>query len=39
VNYSTTEDYTDFEVHAQQLSYQEAIRLLQTIPAAQLASR
>jgi hypothetical protein len=33
VDYSTTEDYTDFEVQTQELSYQEAIHLLQQIPA------
>ena len=33
VDYSTTEDYTDFEVQPQELSYQEAIHLLQQIPA------
>jgi hypothetical protein len=33
VDYSTIEDYTDFEVQPQELSYQEAIHLLQQIPA------
>jgi hypothetical protein len=41
VDYSTTEDYTDFEVQPQELSYQEAIHLLQQIPATgpQVASK
>ena len=40
VDYSTTEDFTDFKVQPQELGYQEAIRLLQKIPgAAQVASR
>jgi hypothetical protein len=41
VDYSTTEDYSDFEVQPQELSYQEAIHLLQQIPAtgAQVASK
>jgi hypothetical protein len=40
VDYSTTEDFTDFKVQPQELGYQEAIRLLQKIPGAtQVASR
>src|ERR1700760_268740 len=40
VDYSTTEDFTDFKIQPQELGYQEAIRLLQKIPtAAQVASR
>src|ERR1700759_3808575 len=33
VNYSTTEDYSDFQIQPQELSYQEAIHLLKTAPA------
>ncbi len=32
VDYSTTEDYSDFKVQAQELGYQEAIRLLEKTP-------
>jgi hypothetical protein len=32
VDYSTTEDFSDFKVQAQELGYQEAIRLLQKTP-------
>jgi hypothetical protein len=39
VDYSTTEDSNDFQVQPQQLSYKEAIRLLEKIPADQVASR
>jgi hypothetical protein len=40
VDYSTTEDFSDFKVQPQELGYQEAIRLLQKIPGgAQVASR
>src|ERR1700690_4597853 len=41
VDYSTTEDSSDFEVQPQELSYQEAIHLLQQIPATgpQVASK
>jgi hypothetical protein len=40
VDYSTTEDFSDFKVQPQELGYQEAIRLLQKIPgASQVASR
>jgi hypothetical protein len=40
VDYSTTEDFSDFQVQPQELGYQEAIRLLQKLPAgAQVASR
>ena len=40
VDYSTTEDFSDFKIQPQELGYQEAIRLLQKIPgAAQVASR
>jgi hypothetical protein len=40
VDYSTTEDFSDFNVQPEELGYQEAIRLLQKIPgAAQVASR
>jgi hypothetical protein len=38
VDYSTTEDFSDFQVQPQELGYQEAIRLLQQTPA-QVASR
>ena len=33
VDYSTTEDFTDFQVQPQELGYQEAIRLLQQTPS------
>jgi len=39
VDYSTTEDSNDFQVQPQQLSYKEAIRLLEKMPADQVASR
>ncbi len=40
VDYSTTEDYSDFKVQQQELGYQEAIRLLQKSPATpQVASK
>ncbi len=40
VDYSTTEDFSDFKVQPQELGYQEAIRLLQKTPgSAQVASR
>jgi hypothetical protein len=41
VDYSTTEDFSDFKIQPQELGYQEAIRLLQnTAPAsAQVASK
>jgi hypothetical protein len=40
VDYSTTEDFSDFKIQPVELGYQEAIRLLQKIPgAAQVASR
>jgi hypothetical protein len=41
VDYSTTEDFSDFKVQPQELGYQEAIRLLQkgTPASAQVASR
>jgi hypothetical protein len=40
VDYSTTEDFSDFKIQPQELGYQEAIKLLQKIPgAAQVASR
>jgi hypothetical protein len=39
VDFSTTEDYSNFQIMPQQLSYQEAIRLLQEHPATQVASR
>jgi hypothetical protein len=41
VDYSTTEDFSDFKIQPEELGYQEAIRLLQkTTPAsAQVASR
>ena len=32
VDFSTTEDYSDFQAQDQELSYQEAIRLLQKLP-------
>jgi hypothetical protein len=39
VDFSTTEDYSDFRMQQQELGYQEAIRLLKKIPAEQVASR
>jgi hypothetical protein len=40
VDFSTTEDFSDFKIQPQELGYQEAIRLLQKIPgAAQVASK
>jgi hypothetical protein len=40
VDYSTTEDFSNFKIQPQELGYQEAIRLLQKIPGApQVASR
>jgi hypothetical protein len=40
VDYSTTEDFSDFKIQPQELGYQEAIRLLQkTDGSAQVASR
>jgi hypothetical protein len=40
VDYSTTEDFSDFKVQAQELGYQEAIRLLQKPPTTSvMASR
>jgi hypothetical protein len=39
VDFSTTEDSSDFQAQSQELGYQEAIRLLQKIPADQVASR
>jgi hypothetical protein len=40
VDYSTTEDFSDFKIQPEELGYQEAIRLLQKIPgAAQVASK
>jgi hypothetical protein len=40
VDYSTTEDFSDFQVQPQELGYQEAIRLLQKGPsAAQVAAK
>jgi hypothetical protein len=39
VDFSTTEDFSNFQMMPQELSYQEAIRLLQNGPAAQVASR
>src|SRR3984957_2284672 len=39
VDFSTTEDSSDFQMQPQELGYQEAIRLLQKIPADQVASR
>lgn len=38
-DFSTTEDYSDFQMQPQELSYQEAIRLLQKSSTAQLAMR
>ncbi len=35
VDFSTTEDFSDFQVQDKELTYQEAIRLLQKIPPAQ----
>jgi hypothetical protein len=39
VDFSTTEDASEFQMQPQELGYQEAIRLLQKIPADQVASR
>jgi hypothetical protein len=39
VDFSTTEDYSNFQMMPQELTYQEAIRLLQTHPSAQVASK
>jgi hypothetical protein len=39
VDFSTTEDSSNFQMQPQELGYQEAIRLLQKIPADQVASR
>lgn len=39
VDFSTTEDFSNFQMMPQELSYQEAIRLLQNHPAAQVASK
>jgi hypothetical protein len=38
-DFSTTEDYSNFQVQPEELGYQEAIRLLQKTPSAQVASR
>ncbi len=39
VDYSTTEDSSDFQMQAQELSYQEAIRLLEKTSTAQVATK
>jgi hypothetical protein len=39
VDYSTTEDSSDFQMQPQELSYQDAIHLLQKSPPAQMAVR
>jgi hypothetical protein len=39
VDYSTTEDSSHFEIQQQELSYQEAIHLLQKSPQAQVATK
>jgi hypothetical protein len=39
VDFSTTEDSSDFQVQPQELSYQEAIRLLEKASAAQVAAK
>jgi hypothetical protein len=39
VDFSTTEDFSDFKAQPQELSYQEAIHLLQTSSVEQVASR
>ena len=39
VDFSTTEDFSDFQMQTQELSYQEAIRLLQKSPVAQMAAK
>jgi len=39
VDYSTTEDSSDFQMQAQELSYQEAIRLLEKSSTAQVAAK
>lgn len=39
VDFSTTEDFSDFQVQVSELSYQEAIRVLQKIPPAQVAEK
>lgn len=39
MDFSTTEDFSDFHVHDQELTYQEAIHLLEKTPASQVAAR
>ncbi len=39
VDFSTTEDFSDFQVQVSEMSYQEAIRVLQKIPPAQVAEK
>jgi hypothetical protein len=39
VDFSTTEDFSDFQIQTQELSYQEAIHLLQKSPVAQMAAK
>jgi hypothetical protein len=39
VDFSTTEDFSDFQMQPQELSYQEAIHLLQRVPGPQVAAR
>lgn len=39
VDFSTTEDFSDFQVQDRELSYQEAIHLLQKTPTAQVAAK
>jgi hypothetical protein len=38
VDYSTTEDSSDFKVQAQELGYQDAIRLLQKTPTTSIVA-
>ncbi len=39
VDFSTTQDFSNFQVQPQELSFQEAIHLLQKTPVAQLAAK
>ncbi len=38
-DYSTTEDFSDFQIQPQELDYQEGIHLLQKIPLSRLSAR
>ena len=39
MDFSTTEDFSDFKVQTQELTYQEAIHLLEKTPVAQVAAK